>query len=139
LRKLTQILVFAALLLLAALVFVCVVSPSPNMKDLGWMPRNLANWADLNPTFRNFPVFAALSLVASIALGSRPDFKPVRSAFSAALAVSLFGTAVELLQIWIPGRFFDPNDIAWSVSGAFAGSVLALPLLWLLARQRHGG
>jgi hypothetical protein len=120
------------LILLGALVLVCVMSPSPNMKDPHWIPRGLAAWADANPAFRNFPAFAALSLSATFALGFGRNSKPVHSAFFAAFAVSVFGTVMEVLQIWIPGRFFDPNDIAWSVSGAFAGSVLALPFLWIL-------
>ena len=93
-KKFVQAGVFIALVLLGALVFACVVSPSPNMKDLGWMPRNLANWADLNPTFRNFPAFAALSLTASFAAGFQRNFKAVLSAFLAALAVSVFGTVM---------------------------------------------
>jgi hypothetical protein len=33
------------------------------------------------------------------------------------------------LQLALPGRFFDPMDIFWSVLGAVAGSVAALACL----------
>jgi hypothetical protein len=43
---------------------------------------------------------------------------------------------LECLQIWLPTRFFDPYDILWSISGAFAGSILAFSVsIYLIGRK----
>jgi hypothetical protein len=52
----------AATALLAAIA-TCSLAPSPNMREMAWIPAWLGEWADRNPNFRNFPVFAALSAV----------------------------------------------------------------------------
>jgi len=49
----------AATLLLAILI--CALTPSPNMREMWWIPGWLGEWADRNGNFRNFPVFAALA------------------------------------------------------------------------------
>ena len=52
------------------------------------------------------------------------------------IMVSLFGVLLECLQIWLPTRFFDPYDIAWSIAGAFAGSILAFSVsIFLIGRK----
>ena len=57
-------------------------------------------------------------------------------AFFCSIAVSLFGVLLEYLQIWLPARVFDPYDIAWSIAGAFAGSVLAFSVsIFLIGRK----
>jgi hypothetical protein len=50
------------LALLVAIV-VCSLTSPPNMREMWWIPAWLGEWADRNPNFRNFPVFAALSAV----------------------------------------------------------------------------
>ena len=51
----------AASLLLAILI--CSLAPSPNMREMWWIPSWPGEWADRNPNLRNMPVFAALSAV----------------------------------------------------------------------------
>ena len=54
-------------LILAALIIIaskCALAPSSEMKSLLWLPRSLAYWADLQPTFRNFPAFGLISFFA---------------------------------------------------------------------------
>lgn len=36
-----------------------------------------------------------------------------------AVFVSLLAIILECLQVLMPGRFFDPVNIAWSIAGAF--------------------
>ena len=39
----------------------------------------------------------------------------------------------EIIQLKLPGRFFDPLDIAWSITGSFAGSSAGFFLSLFLA------
>jgi hypothetical protein len=111
----------------------CALAPSPDMKSLAWLPRFLARWADAEPTFRNFPAFAALAFVATLFF-----FLLVRSvtaglAFYSMFLVSLFSVMLEVVQLKLPSRSFDPLDIAWSITGSFAGSSAGFFLCQLLA------
>lgn len=101
------------------------------MRTQQWIPPAVAKWADNNPTFRNFPVFALVGFLAAGAIGMPGRLSIPVSVLGAAVVAGMFGTALEVAQIWLRGRFFDPNDIAWSVSGAFAGALAAAPFLWL--------
>lgn len=113
------------------------------MRALEWLPKGVAAWADANPTFRNFPAFALLGFLGCIVVDAIPwelrKKSPLAKAFAVALLIAAAGVALEFLQLRIHGRFFDPNDIAWSVSGAFAGTVAALPFFWLARSLRRDG
>jgi glycopeptide antibiotics resistance protein len=56
----------------------------------------------------------------------------VATALLAAAAVSVAGVVLECLQLALPGRFFDPMDILWSVLGAVAGSLAGFACLFFL-------
>ena len=119
---------------LAAIVLVagaCALAPSPDMKSLSWMPRFVARWADAEPTFRNFPAFAMLAFAATLFFFLWARSVSAASAFYAMFSVSLFSIALEVVQLKLPGRFFDPLDMAWSITGAFAGSTLGFFLCLL--------
>ncbi len=117
-----------------AIVFVCATAPSPSIRNLEWIPKGVAAWADANPAFRNFPAFALLGFLGCLAMDAVPwelRKKPcLAKAFAVSAVVSAAGVALELLQLRIHGRFFDPNDIAWSLGGAFAGTVAGVPFFW---------
>ena len=103
----------------------CALAPTPDLVRIDWMPRWLGKWADANPTFRNFPAFGILAM-AFYAAGFA-GFDPSRGAGQCALAfisaatVSFAAVAVEVAQLRLPGRSFDPDDIAWSMAGSLTG------------------
>jgi hypothetical protein len=124
-----RVVTFLVLAGMFAVVLWCALAPSPNLVKIDWMPRWLGKWADANPTFRNFPAFGILAMTFYAA--GFAWFDPRRRsgqcalAFIAALAASLAALALEVLQVRLPGRFFDPDDIAWSMAGALTGAFLA--------------
>ena len=111
----------------------CALAPSPDMKSLAWLPRFLARWADAEPTFRNFPAFAALAFVATLFFFLLARSVTAGLAFYSMFLVSLFSVMLEFVQLKLPSRSFDPLDIAWSITGSFAGSSAGFFLCQLLA------
>lgn len=117
----------------------CALAPSPDLVNIQWMPRWIGKWADANPTFRNFPAFGILAIV--FYAGGCVWFDPQRGAgrlalaFVAAVSTSAVALALETMQTQLPGRFFDPDDIAWSMAGALTGAFAAW-LAGLFLRRR---
>jgi hypothetical protein len=128
-KILVRILTFLAMAGLLGVVVWCAVAPSPDLTNIPWMPGWLGHWADVNPTFRNFPAVGMLA--AFFYLAGFTWFDPRRGAgqcalaFIASVASSLVAVGLEVYQVRLPGRFFDPNDIAWSMAGALAGAAAA--------------
>jgi N-acetylglucosaminyldiphosphoundecaprenol N-acetyl-beta-D-mannosaminyltransferase len=120
---------------LAILVVWCAMAPTPDMKALAWIPMPLARWADSEPTFRNFPAFAGLALVAGLALRTILGRSSIRQMAGVAVLTSAFGAVLELLQLGLPQRHFDPDDIFWTIAGAVTGAATA----WLLVKIPGGG
>jgi glycopeptide antibiotics resistance protein len=117
---------FCIFLIVLGLVVWCSSASSPDMREIPVLPDFLAAWANANPTFRNFPAFGLLSVLLVFVGNLRRGTSEVRgliaSTLAAAAAVSAAGAVLECLQLALPGRFFDPMDIFWSVLGAVAGS-----------------
>jgi hypothetical protein len=130
--------IFAVSATLAA--FNCALVSSPDLHNVPWLPKAIATWANAYPAFRNFPAFGvvAMSLYFCV-LSWLEHFHPRRLlglAFFCSIVVSLFGVLLECPQILLPTRFFDPYDIAWSIAGAFAGSILAFSVsICLIGRK----
>ena len=107
----------------------CALVPSPDLHHVTWLPKAIATWANEYPAFRNFPAFGIVAMSLYFCVLSwlkQPHSKRLLGlAFFCSIAVSIFGVLLECLQILLPTRFFDPHDIAWSIAGAFAGSILA--------------
>ncbi len=107
----------------------CALAPSPDLVNIEWMPRWIGKWADANPTFRNFPAFGILAM--GFYAAGFAWFDPRRGAGQCALAfigavtASFAAVAMEVAQVRLPGRFFDPDDIAWSMAGALTGAFVA--------------
>ena len=124
----------AGLLLLA--IATCSLAPSPNMREMAWIPGWIGEWADRNPNFRNMPVFAALAALLFLVFSVLPSsfysslklkFQPFsfRTALRAAVCASALGVLLEALQLLLPHRWADWRDVFWSVVGAFAGAFVA--------------
>jgi len=127
----------ALTLALLAAIATCSLAPSPNMREMAWIPQWLGEWADRNPNFRNFPVFAALAALLFLVFSVLPSsfysslklkFQPFsfRTALRAAVCASALGILLEVAQLFLPHRWADWRDVFWSVAGAFAGALVAL-------------
>jgi hypothetical protein len=121
----------------------CALMPSPDMRKAFFIPKIVADWANNNPTFRNFPAFALLAMLSTISIGSfkytRAKMGPIKLGLTTALAVSIFGTGLEIAQLGITDRIFDTEDITWTIIGAFSGVILVFPLILLFDRQSTYG
>lgn len=112
--------VTAVLLGAAAIAFLALRS-SPYLQYIPWMPRTIGVWADSNGILRNVAAFFTLGVLIFVFLGRRAIH---------VLATIGFGTALEVAQLWIPGRVFDP----WDIAASTAGILLAWPVSWLFRR-----
>jgi glycopeptide antibiotics resistance protein len=124
----------ALTLALLAAILICALAPSPNMREMAWIPGWIGEWADRTPNFRNMPVFAALSALLCFVVTL---YQPLvtrhgrwRIAFGVFVATGLLGIALEALQLLLPHRWADWVDVFWSVAGAFFGALVA----WIVAR-----
>lgn len=117
-----------ALSLLLAILF-CALAPSPNMREMWWIPGWLGEWADRHGNFRNFPVFATFAtvLVCAVTAHAPPvtRYGWLRLAFGAFITTALLGILLEAAQLFLPHRWADPIDIVWSLLGAFVGAAVA--------------
>jgi hypothetical protein len=132
--------IFAGLNILSA--FHCALAQSPDLQQIPWLPNAIASWANDYPAFRNFPAFGVVAMSLYFCVFSwLQQAHPQRLfglSFFTSIAVSLFGVLLECLQIWLPTRYFDLYDIAWSVAGAFAGSSLAFFIsMFSLLKRKH--
>jgi glycopeptide antibiotics resistance protein len=122
--------------MLVAILF-CALAPSPVMREVIWIPTWLADWADRNGSFRNFPVFAVfaalLFVVATFDQQLVSRYGRWRLAFGAFIVTALLGFALEALQLLLPGRWADPMDVFWSALGALTGAVAAAVFAVVLA------
>jgi hypothetical protein len=111
----------AAFTLLALFAFLAWRS-SPWLQEIPWLPAWVGEWADRHGDLRNLPAFAGLGLGLITVLGLR-----------AGLIIGL-GAAIglEVMQLWIPSRFFSWMDIVASC----AGVGLAAGMLVLLKNLR---
>lgn len=85
-----------------------------DLSSLPWIPESIGRWADDHGRLRNLPAYFLLTL---------PVLFAVRSAVGrliAAVAVSLFGTLLELGEFFVPQRMVEWQDVAWTWAGAFA-------------------
>jgi hypothetical protein len=85
---------------------------SPWLQEIPWLPRWLGQWADRHGDLRNLPAFAGLGLGLIFALGFRPGLL-------AGLGVAI---VLEVVQLWIPGRYFSWMDIVASCLGVLAAA-----------------
>ena len=133
--------IFNLIVLFAILATIhCALAQSPDLQHIPWLPKAIATWANDYPAFRNFPAFGVVAMSLYFCVFSwikKPHPKRLLGiALFCSIVVSLFGVLLECLQIWLPTRFFDPYDIAWSIAGAFAGSILAFSVSFCLIERK---
>ena len=87
----------AATLLLAILI--CSLTPSPNMREMWWIPDWLGTWADRNGNLRNFPVFAAFSAVLFLVFNTCHAGVPRRSGTKAGAAPRVGGFVFNFFKL----------------------------------------
>lgn len=104
-----RFLVIAAATALLAAIATCSLAPSPNMREMWWIP----DWADRNGNFRNFPVFAVFAALLLFVFRSF-QLKTVNCSLITALPCTARA------------------DIGWSTYGAFVGAALAAACFRLL-------
>ena len=106
------------------------------MGAVPWIPQLIARWADSEPAFRNFPPYAAATLLSTLCalawIGPRTQAPRLLTILGMLVFWTLLGTGLEIAQLWIPYRKFDLMDIAWSAAGALAGSLIFVIGYWLL-------
>ena len=95
------------------------LKPSSMLTEVWWLPKGLAHWADNYGRFRNFPAYATLAVPFVLVCNGR------RARAKAMAWLALFGAAVEGLQYWIPTRWCEWQDVAWSWAGLAATWIVA--------------
>jgi len=113
----TPVRLFFFLLLLVGLAALAFLSlrPSPYVHEVVWVPGFLGRWADHNGVLRNTVAFFAFALFVFACIGRR---------WFHALALCAFATAIEVAQLWIPHRAFDPKDIVAGIAGILTAWLL---------------
>lgn len=121
---------------------------SPFMQSIPWIPDFIAQWADRNPNFRNFPAFALLSAVTfaatylltsglhfksqvSALTSKTSSFSPIFLALFCAGGVTLLAALLEAMQLALPNRSADWRDILYASLGSLTGSLIPALLLKL--------
>ncbi len=87
---------------------------SSNLETIRWLPRWLepvANWADFHGYLRNVPAYALLGVPIVFLFARR------KRRIQAFLVLAVFAAVLELLQLFIPTRFFSVGDILLSWVG----------------------
>jgi hypothetical protein len=84
------------------------------LSEVPWLPAGVARWADSYGRFRNFPAYATLALPFMLGSNGR------RARARAFRWLALFGAAVEAAQYFIPTRWCEWQDVAWSWAGLAA-------------------
>lgn len=105
---------------------------SPNLRDIGWLPRAVSVWADRHGVLRNLPAFALLYLVSLPLFG-------LRRLWAACLVACLTVVALECGQLAVPGRTFDWHDILAGCAGVLAAHMGVLAWSRLRRRESAGG
>jgi hypothetical protein len=99
------------------------------VSTIPWMPDAVGQWADSHGRLRNFPAFFLLACPVL------PIFSRRVSRLWAAVALSTFGTVLELVEYFIPGRMVEWQDITWSCGGVAVAWVSFEGAHWLIERS----
>ena len=119
-----HVLIDLAKLLVIATIGYLSWRPSPMMEEIPWIPSFLGIWADEFVRARTAVPFVALGFLNGLTQVVRKagiiDF--ARSA----LAYLGLAVVVELVQVFIPSRHCDVQDMLWAVLGTMLGQAPGL-------------
>jgi hypothetical protein len=88
------------------------------LSTVAWMPATVGEWADQHGRLRNLPAYLLLTL-PFLAL-----FREWLPRLGAAVGVGIFGTVLELAEVFVPGRMVEWQDVTWSWAGVGAAWIL---------------
>lgn len=132
-----RFLVIAAAIILLAAIAICSLAPSPNMREMWWIPEWVGEWADRNGNFRNMPVFAVFAALLFFAwnlLSPFSDIRPPTSAKSLGLP-SASPHAVSKTRLFVSRLLVLRRAALCFCAAALLGA--SLEALQLLLPNRH--
>jgi VanZ family protein len=110
---------------LAGLLFFSLRPAHGNSGRTKGLPKVLATWINAHDNVSNFLAYAGMSTLAIllVKLSSKPGDKKSGLAMETKVIISfaLLVSAIEIIQIWIPGRVADFNDVLTAWAGLLAG------------------
>lgn len=109
--------------------------PSSILSEVPWLPGGLARWADSYGRLRNLPAYAVLA-VPFMVVSPRPRSRAISIA-----CLALVGAILEGLQYFLPSRWCEWQDVAWSWCGlglTWATAELCVLAAKQLARSSTG-
>jgi hypothetical protein len=116
---------------LATLVSILYFALMPNVRRdvLRVLPAPIRSWCGMNDDFSNFLLFSILAFITfRLRIGSKEASETSGRRFTGLL---LLIVALEVAQIWIPGRFSSVRDVLTGGAGVC--------IVWLLTRIRNVG
>lgn len=111
-RRTTTLLASSAAIVGVACAMYLSLRSTGELASVPWIPDFVGHWADQNGRLRNLPAYFLLTV---------PVLFTVRDYISrarAVIAVGVFGTVLELAEFFVPRRWVEWQDIAWTWAGA---------------------
>ena len=124
--------VLGAFLLVMA-IFAASWADDSKMSSLGWIPEDVAEWADRTPNFRTALPFSLLPFCLCQAMG----WLGIRMKHAIVASYSVSGLvliAAEMGQIFIPSRTADWCDVGWGMAGVTVGTALGLIFFTIIGK-----
>jgi VanZ family protein len=110
--------------LVAVIVVIAALRSSPKMVTWPLLPEWAGRWADGHPDGRHLAGYAGLSFAVG---GLVCSHRRLRYWGRAALMLFALALILELGQLFLPSRFANWQDVAWS----WAGVVIGLAASWI--------
>ncbi len=113
-RRVRSLLAFPAIIAGGGCAIYLSFRSTGELATVPWLPEAVGNWADQHGRFRNLPAYFLLAIPVLLAM------QTPASRLRAVGLVGVFGTVLELAEIFVPRRMVEWQDIAWTWAGAIA-------------------
>jgi VanZ family protein len=124
-----RVLLIVSLAATVGAVFYFALAPNVRRDVLNVLPAPIRSWCGTNDDFSNFLLFAILAFITfRLRLGSA---RTKETSWRQFVGLLLLVVALEVAQIWIPGRYSSLRDVLTGSAGVC--------LVWLLTRFRNVG